>query len=180
MRIREAPQLPVVGQISRSHGDPRFEQQIQVPCLLKIFQVSVAKVAHQSVNVERKPFSDLIPAGTHKSRGHVKFLLNETLRDNWFRCKQKTLLRCAHVVKMWERLWRTEENRIGKPVSVKRKLSFPFSSRAAKRIIGDSGILFSGLTNNLQKRLRLGPQRTMTRMDHIQASSQRFSINNLD
>ena len=70
MRIREAPQLPVVGQISRSRGDPRFEQKIQIPGLLKIFQVSVAKVAHQSVNVEREPFSDLIPAGTHRSRGH--------------------------------------------------------------------------------------------------------------
>jgi hypothetical protein len=54
------------------------------------------------------------------------FLLNETLRDNHVRCKRKTLLRCAHVVKMWDGLWRAEENRIAKPVSIKRKLSFPF------------------------------------------------------
>jgi hypothetical protein len=69
-RIREAPQLPVVWQISRSLRNPRCEQQVQVPRLLIILHGPVTYVSHQAVNVEGKPLQELVSSGTRGERSH--------------------------------------------------------------------------------------------------------------
>ena len=69
-RIREAPQLPVVWQISRSLRNPRCKQQVQIPSLLIVLQGPVSYVSNQAVDVEGKPLQELISSRTHGYRSH--------------------------------------------------------------------------------------------------------------
>src|SRR6202035_5847224 len=69
-RIREAPQLPVVWQISRSLRNPRRENQIQIPGLLIILHGPVSNITDEAVYVEGKPLQELTASRTHRYRSH--------------------------------------------------------------------------------------------------------------
>lgn len=54
--IREAPQLPVVRQISRPLRSPHSKQKIPIPGLLEVLQVPIVHIAGEALYIERKPF----------------------------------------------------------------------------------------------------------------------------
>ena len=68
--IREAPQLPIVWQISRALGDPGCKQKVEKPGLLVVFERAVTHLADEAMHVERKPLEKL---GTLRDSVHRRF-----------------------------------------------------------------------------------------------------------
>ena len=58
-RIREAPQLPVIGQISWPFGNPRSEQEVEIPGLVVVPESAVTDIADETLHIKRKPFQRL-------------------------------------------------------------------------------------------------------------------------
>ena len=101
--IREAPQLPVVRQISRPLRSPHSKQEIQVPGLLEVLQVPVAHIAGEAVHVKRKPFQKLIASRTCGSHEISEVRFAECIRLVNLR-KRKFREACEDFVEMWSAL----------------------------------------------------------------------------
>ncbi len=176
-RIREAPQLPVVWQISRSLRNPRRKNQIQIPGLLIVLHGPVSHVTDEAMYVEGKPLQELTASRTHRYRSH-DLLGCGWKNDRWSGLAQqeKTVGLCTYCGDVVQVVDEGGKGRLSEIVRFVQGRRLFYMLAFMSRDITRAGIFIRCFSNHLQERADFCSQWTMARMNYVEASTQRFGV----